>query len=78
MFWRRSTKYGALACVLTVVVLWTYFFTQGWGNRAYTVGDTGLMAVAVILAASSLAMIVGSLLTAPPEDERVNRFIPRS
>lgn len=78
MFWRRSTKYGALACVLTVIVLWTYFFSQGWGNRAYTVGGTGVMAVAVILAASSLAMIVGSLLTSPPEDERVDRFIPRS
>jgi hypothetical protein len=36
---------------MTVVVLWTYFFTQGWGDRAYTVGGTGVMAVAVILGA---------------------------
>ena len=31
--------------------------------------------VAVILAASSLAMIVVSLMTSPPERERVDRFI---
>jgi len=78
LFWRRSTKAGALACVSTVVVLWVYFFSQGWGNRAYTVGGSGVMAVAVILAASTIAMIVGSLLSAPPEAERVNRFIAPS
>jgi hypothetical protein len=59
-------------------VLWIYFFTQGWGDRAYTVGDTGVMAVAVILGASSIAMIVGSLLSSPPEPERVERFIAQS
>jgi SSS family solute:Na+ symporter len=78
LFWRRSTKVGALACVATVVVLWTYFFSQGWGNRAYTVGDTGVMPVAVILAASTIAMVVGSLLSAPPETARVDRFIAPS
>ncbi len=78
LFWRRSTKVGALACVMTVVVLWIYFFAQGWGDRAYTVGGTGVMAVAVILGASSIAMIVGSLLSSPPEPERVARFIAQS
>ena len=78
LFWRRSTKVGAIACVGTVVVLWTYFFAQGWGDRAYTVGGTGVMAVAVILGASTIAMIVGSLLSSPPEKERVERFIAQS
>jgi len=36
------------------------------------------MAVAVILGASSIAMIVGSLLSSPPEPERVERFIAQS
>ena len=75
LFWRRSTKQGATACVGTVVVLWSYFFYQGWGDRTYTVGGSGVMAVAVILAASSVAMVVVSLLTKPPDDEHVNRFI---
>jgi SSS family solute:Na+ symporter len=77
LFWRRSTREGALACVATVVVLWTYFFIDGWGDRTYTVADTGIMPVAVILAASSVAMIVGSLLTSPPAQDHVDRFIPR-
>jgi SSS family solute:Na+ symporter len=75
LFWRRSTKQGATACVGTVIVLWSYFFYQGWGDRTYTVGGSGVMAVAVILAASSVAMVVVSLLTSPPADEHVNRFI---
>ena len=75
IFWRRSTKEGAIACILTVMVLWSYFFYQGWGNRAYTVGDTGIMPVAIILLASSTAMIVVSLVTRPPSDEDIARFI---
>ncbi len=77
LFWRRSTKQGALACVFTVATLWAVFFYLGWGDRTYTVGGTGVMAVAVILAASSAAMVVVSLLTSPPAQERVDRFIPR-
>ncbi len=48
LFWRRSTKQGALACVFTVATLWAVFFYLGWGDRTYTVGGTGVMAVAVI------------------------------
>ncbi len=75
IFWRRSTKEGAMACVVTVASLWVYFFWQGWGDRSYTVGGSGVMAVAVILAASSVAMVVVSLMTQPPETERIDRFI---
>ena len=75
LFWRRSTKYGALASILTVAALWLYFLTQGWQSPGYTVGGTGIMPVAVILAASALAMVVGSLLTQPPGREVVDRFV---
>ena len=78
LFWRRSTKVGAIACVSTVVVLWIYFFTQGWSAGSVQVGDTDIMAVAAILAASSLAMVVGSLLSQPPSKERIDRFIASS
>ena len=74
VFWRRSTKYGALASILTVVVLWLYFFLQGWQSPGYTVGGTGVMPVAVILAASTLAMVIVSLLTRPPAADIVDRF----
>ncbi|MBT3267293.1 sodium:solute symporter family protein [Candidatus Poribacteria bacterium] len=74
LFWRRSTKVGAIASVLTVIVLWTFFFTKGWTNPAYTVGGTGIMPVVVILAASAVAMVVGSLISRPPEAATVSKF----
>ncbi len=76
MFWKRSTKVGAFASLITVVVLWTYFFSQGWGNADYTVGGSGVMAVFPITIASAGAMIVGSLLSSPPDDARVEKFFP--
>ncbi|MGD8330800.1 MAG: sodium:solute symporter family protein [Acidobacteriota bacterium] len=76
LYWRRSTKAGAFAAVITVTVLWTYYFAQGFGQPEYTVGGSGVMPVAVVVAASTVAMIVGSLLSTPPDAERLGRFFP--
>lgn len=77
LFWRRSTAAGGIASILTTVALWAYFFARGWKDPGYTVAGSGLMPVVVVLAASSFAMIVVSLLTAPPTPDRVERFLPR-
>jgi len=77
LFWRRSTKYGAVASIVSVVILWTYFFAVSWKHPGYTVGGTGIMPVAVILAVSLAAMVIGSLLTKPPDRAVVERFFPR-
>ena len=76
IFWKRSTKWGALASTLTVAVLWIYFVSLGWNTPNYTLGGTGIMPVAVILLASTAAMIVGSLLTRPPGRETLEKFFP--
>jgi SSS family solute:Na+ symporter len=76
LFWRRSTKWGAAASILSVVTLWIYFFTRSRDVADYTVGGTGILPVAVMLAASAIAMIVGSLLTRPPGREVVQKFFP--
>ncbi len=76
LYWRRSTAAGAGSAILSAIALWTWFFVRGIGEADYSVGGTGVMPVAVILAGSTLAMIVGSLLTTPPAAERVRRFIP--
>ncbi len=75
-FWRRSTKAGAFASTFTVAALWTYYFIQGWGQPDYSVGGTGVMPVAVIVIASALAMVSGSLLSPPPSDALVRKFFP--
>ena len=74
LFWRRSTKTGALASILSVAVLWTWFLVDGWSTPNYPVGGTGIMPAAVILAVSATAMIVVSLLTRPPDRAIVDRF----
>ncbi len=71
LFWKRSTATGALASVLTVAALWTWFFTQG----TVTVG--GWMPIVPLLGASIVAMIVGSLASRPLAAERIARFWPK-
>ena len=76
LFWRRSTAAGGIASILTALGLWAWFLSRGWGDPGYTVGGTGLMPVVVVLAGSTLAMVAGSLASAPPPHERVDRFVP--
>jgi SSS family solute:Na+ symporter len=76
LFWKRSTKYGAFASIISVVVLWIYFFIQGWQAPGYTVGGSGVMPVAVILAVSAVAMIIGSLISKPPDSAVIQKFFP--
>ena len=78
VFWKRSTKYGAFGSILSVVVLWIYFFRLGWESPGYTLGGTGVMPVAAILAVSVLSMIVLSLLTQPPRESVLRKFFPPS
>ena len=76
LFWKRSTKYGAFASVISVVVLWIYFFIRSWQAPGYTVGNSGVMPVAVILAGSVVAMIVGSVISKPPDPTVIQKFFP--
>jgi len=67
LFWKRSTKFGAFASILTVLILWIYLFAEGWTNPGYTIGGTGIMPVAVIIVGGAIAMVLGSLITKPPD-----------
>ncbi|MCP3962732.1 MAG: sodium:solute symporter family protein [bacterium] len=76
VFWKRSTRYGAFAAILTVVALWIWFFVDGWKVPGYSVGGTGVLPVAVIFLASCAVLVVVSLATRPPDEETVGRFFP--
>ena len=76
LFWKRSTKWGAFASVLSVVVLWLYFVRVGWNSADYTIAGSGIMPVALMLAVSTFAMIVGSLLTRPQEQAVLAKLFP--
>ncbi len=74
LYWKRSTKAGALASLLTVAGCWLYFFSRGWAHPGYTVGDTGLMPVVVIFLLGALSLVGISLVTRPPRREVVEAF----
>jgi SSS family solute:Na+ symporter len=74
LFWRRSTKQGVIAAILGVVVLWIYFFVRGWANPGYTVADSGIMPVAVMLLAAGALLVVVSLATPPPGRAVLDKF----
>jgi SSS family solute:Na+ symporter len=76
IYWKRSTKYGAFASLISVIVLWVYFFFHAGSSETYTLADTGIMPVAVMLFVSTIAMIVVSLLTKAPEDATLRKFFP--
>lgn len=74
LFWKQSTKFGVLTSIISVILLWLYFFLQNWQTSGYTVGGTGIMPVAVIIFVSSVTLILVSLLTKPPSSETIEKF----
>jgi SSS family solute:Na+ symporter len=76
LFWRRSTKWGAFASTLSVLVLWVYFVIHGWKDADYTIGGSGVMPVALMLVVSSVAMVVGSLLSPAPDPATLEKLFP--
>lgn len=80
LYWKRLTKLGAYACVLAAAGTWLYFFADSnfAANPHYAleVGGVKLMPVTGMLAASTVAMIVVSLVTPKPTDATIEKFFP--
>ena len=74
LFWRRSTKSGVVAAIISVVLLWLYFFLRNWQIPGYSVGGTGVMPVAVLIAVSSITLVIVSLFTKPPSAQTIEKF----
>lgn len=73
LYWKRSTAAGAIAATLTVVGLFGYFLWLGVPAEA-GLGKTGILPVAVMIAASTLVLVVVSLLTRPPAAATLRPF----
>ena len=75
LFWKRSTKEGVMAAIVTVAGLWTYFFIQSLGGGGdYTVGQTGLLPVVIVVFGASLVLVLVSLSTRPPSEPVIEKF----
>ena len=79
LYWKRTTAAGAYACILSVVVLWSALFyrdlsadkTGGSGDETLLFG---FMPVAIIVAVSTIVLVVVSLLTKRPSDATIRKF----
>jgi SSS family solute:Na+ symporter len=87
IFWKRSTKYGAYASVLSVAVLVPLFFVLADFGKSKLI-DLGAwfglshrlecLPVLLIAPLSALLMVVVSLCTPPPSAETLEQFYPSS
>lgn len=81
LYWRRSNKYGAIAGVLSVAALWIYFLPEVMDpgrEGEFLLFDLQMMPVTLIVAISSIFVIIGSLVTPKPAPELVERFFPNA
>jgi len=69
LFWKRSTKWGALA-----VALWTASAVIYTARTPGALGWFGLMPVVPMTLMSCVLMVVVSVLTPPPSQETVQRY----
>ncbi len=74
VYWKRATKFGAYACVLAAAGTWLWLFAQsGFGaNRSFLF--LNMMPVATMVAASTFALVVVSLLTPAPSKATMDKF----
>jgi SSS family solute:Na+ symporter len=74
LYWKRVTKAGAYAAIVTAAIAWVVLFAQAdfGANRSYLF--LGMMPVATMVALSTVALIVVSVLSAAPSTATINRF----
>jgi SSS family solute:Na+ symporter len=91
LHWRRLTKAGAVASILTAMLAWGILFVRAdFGqNPRYAFPEPDmpawitrvippLMPVVAITAAAAAALILVSLVTRPPSDETLARFFDQA
>jgi len=74
LYWKRSTAAGVTVSIITTIVLWIFFLTKGWQNPAFTLFDSGMLPVVIILAASAVMLVLVSLFTKAPTSQHLNKY----
>lgn len=77
IYWKRVTKAGAYASVLVMAAVWCWLFAMsGYGaNREFLF--LGMMPVATIVAAATVALVFVSLVTPRPAAATLAKFFKR-
>jgi len=80
VYWKRTTKAGAIACLVTTSVVWFVFFYRDIfmpkpeGHHEEEMLVMGMMPAAFIFGASLVSLVVVSLLTPRLPDRVTNKF----
>lgn len=74
LYWRRATKWGAYASILAGALTWFWFFRASNYGAVEHFAVWGMLPVAPITLASTTALVLISLATAPPDEATINRF----
>ena len=75
LYWKRTTKAGAYACIITALLSWMYFFHQSGYGGEFFVGP-GIVPAAICFFVSGFTLVVVSLLTSPPAQATIDQFFP--
>jgi SSS family solute:Na+ symporter len=78
LYWKRVTKAGAIACVVTTVIVGGGLFVRSDFGRHGEELIFGMMPVAPMIACSTLALVIVSLMTRPPGESTMERFFPKA
>lgn len=83
VYWKRATRAGAIACVLTTAAVWLVLFIYDMIEKQKLPPGhdeelliSGMMPVTFIFAASVASLLIVSLLTRPPGDATLRKFFP--
>lgn len=79
VYWKRVTKAGAFATIIVTVVAWCILFYRDIiAEKPAGMEDelliAGMMPVTILIALSSVTLVVVSLLTSPPSDKTIKKF----
>jgi SSS family solute:Na+ symporter len=74
LFWKRSTAAGVFAAIITTIICWAYYFMRSVQEPGYTVFDSGILPVGIILPACVLALIIVSLVTKPMPEQHLRKY----
>jgi SSS family solute:Na+ symporter len=78
LYWKRVTKAGAMASILTAALIWVLLFgASGWGAKPQYL-FLGMLPAATMVICSAISLVLVSLLTRPPAEEVVARFFPET
>jgi len=77
LYWKRATREGAIASVVTMAISWVWLFANsGFGaQREYLF--LGMMPVATMTILSAVALVVVSLMTKAPDEAHLQKFFPK-